>query len=137
MDKGVRKLMTNSFTYESGLTCAIQVKDLNAAIAWYQDALGFKLLYKQDAMKWAELSTEIPSVTVGLSQVEHPVVQGGVTLTWGVKDIHEARQAIEAKGGKFEGSTIEHPGFVRLATFYDPDGNKMMLFQDLTKTKAA
>ena len=125
--------MSDSLVYEPGLTCAYQVKDLNAAIEWYQEVLGFKLLYKADEMKWAELSTAVPSVTVGLSQVERPEGSGGATLTWGVKDIHEARRAIEAKGVKFEGEIIEHSGFVRLGTFRDGDGNKIMFFQDLTK----
>jgi|ERR1043166_7347174 predicted enzyme related to lactoylglutathione lyase len=124
--------MSNSITYESGLTCALQVRNLDSAIQWYQDVLSFKLLYKADGMKWAELSTGVPAVTVGLLQSEQLDGKGGATLTWGVKDIHEARKAIESKGTKFEGEIIEHPGLARLATFYDPDGNKMMLFQDLT-----
>jgi hypothetical protein len=32
---------------------------------------------------------------------------------------------------KFDGPTQEIPGMVKLATFFDPDGNAMMFFQDL------
>ena len=33
----------------------------------------------------------------------------------------------------FDGETITIPEMVRLATFYDPDGNKLMLYQDIQK----
>jgi hypothetical protein len=32
---------------------------------------------------------------------------------------------------RFDGPTIELPGMVKLATFFDPDGNPMMFYQDL------
>lgn len=31
----------------------------------------------------------------------------------------------------FDGDTLTIEGMVRLATFYDPDGNKLMLYQGL------
>ncbi len=34
---------------------------------------------------------------------------------------------------KFDGDTMTLPGLVMLATLFDPDGNKMMLFQDLSQ----
>ena len=33
---------------------------------------------------------------------------------------------------RFDGPTQEIPEMVKLATFYDPDGNKLMLYQDLS-----
>ena len=32
---------------------------------------------------------------------------------------------------KFDGETQTVPGMVKLATFFDPDGNKLMLYEDL------
>ena len=49
----------------------------------------------------------------------------------GVTDIDAARTELEAKGVRFEGDIVELPGLVKLATFYDPDGNRYMFAQSL------
>jgi len=118
--------------YDGGLTCAMQCADLDASLAWYQDVLGFELLYRVDEMAWAELRSPVARVNVGLGQVETPLVQGGATLTWGVADIDAARAALEARDVRFDGETQTIPEMVRLATFFDPDGNRHMLYQDLS-----
>jgi len=124
---------SNSLNYDGGLTCAMGVKNLEKSIAWYQDVLGFQLLYKMDQMGWCELSTSVQRVNIGLSQVESPKGRGGATLTFGVKDIDAARQQVEGKNVKFDGETQVFPGMVKLATFFDPDGNTLMFYQDLQK----
>jgi len=121
-----------TISYDGGLTCALQVADLKKSIDWYQDVLGFKLLYQMDEMGWCELSSAVARVNVGLSQVEKPEGQGGATLTFGVKDIDAARRELEKKGVKFDGETRTIPEMVRLATFFDPDGNTLMFYQDLS-----
>ncbi len=123
--------MASPIGYNGGLTAALQVADMDKAIAWYTEVLGFELLYKLDEMGWAEVRTEVPNTNLGLSQVESPKVQGGATLTFGVNDIDSSRKQLEDKDVRFDGDTMEIPGMVKLATFYDPDGNKMMLFQTL------
>jgi len=125
--------MASPLGYDGGLTASMGVANLDRAIAWYRDVLGFILLYKVDAMAWCELASEIKGVNVGLSQVEKVAPEGGATLTWGVKDIDAARRQLEGKKVRFDGATMTIEGMVKLATFYDPDGNKMMLFQDLQK----
>ena len=120
-----------TFEYDNGLTCAFPCSDIDKSIAWYQDMLGFKLVYKLDDMGWCELSTHIGGVQIGLSQVEKPTVEGGPTLTFGVKDIGAARKELESQDIRFDGETQVIPGMVSLATFFDPDGNKLMLYQDL------
>ncbi len=47
----------------------------------------------------------------------------------GVKDIAQARAGLEGKGVKFDGDAVEIPGMVKLATFFDPDGNTYMFSQ--------
>jgi predicted enzyme related to lactoylglutathione lyase len=125
--------MASPLGYDGGLTASMGVTNLDCSIAWYRDVLGFTLLYKVDEMAWCELATEIKGVNVGLSQVEKASPQGGATLTFGVKDIDAARKRLEGGKVKFDGATMTIEGMVKLATFYDPDGNKMMLFQDLQK----
>ena len=51
---------------------------------------------------------------------------------FGVGDIAVARGALEEAGVRFDGETETIEGMVSTATFYDPDGNALMLAQDLT-----
>lgn len=124
--------MTPNLNYDGDLTCAMGTKDLDKAIAWYTDVLGFELIYKLDEMAWCELKSPVARVNVGLSQVEEVQGAGGATLTFGVKDIASARATLEELKVKFDGETLTIPEMVKLATFYDLDGNKLMLFQDLS-----
>ncbi|MEC9372595.1 MAG: VOC family protein, partial [Planctomycetota bacterium] len=125
--------MSGDIGFDGGLTCSMQCSNLDKAIAWYEDVLGFELLYKLDEMAWCEMKSPVARVNVGLSQVEAPEVKGGATLTFGVKDIGRARKALEKKDVRFDGETMTIPGMVSLATFFDADGNKLMLFQDLSQ----
>ncbi len=129
--------MTSPLNYDGGLTIAFQVSDLERAQAWYANVLGFRPLYSLAEMGWCELATEIPGVHVGLSQVESPQVAAGPVPTFGVKDIEAARSLLEAREVRFDGPTQEIPKMVRLATFFDPDGNALMLFQDLQQDSAS
>ncbi len=124
--------MADSLGYDGGLTCAIQVKDRKASAKWYQDVLGFNLLYDVEEIGWCELATSVERVNVGLSEVESPQVKGGTTLTFGVKDIDKARKQLESKDVRFDGPNRVYEGMVKLATFYDPDGNTLMLYEDLS-----
>jgi len=119
--------------YDGGLTCSIGVANLDASIAWYSDILGFELLYRLDTMAWCELSTGVARVNIGLSEVEVPGGKGGATLTFGVTDIEAAKAALDAAGIRQDGPIQDIPGMVRLLTFYDPDDNALMFYQDLSQ----
>ncbi len=123
--------MTSSISYDGGLTCSMAVADRQATAKWYEDTLGFKLLYDATEIGWCEMATHIDSITVGFSEVENPEVKGGATLVFGVSDIDAARAEIERKGVRFDGETLTMPGLVKLATFFDPDGHKLMFSQSL------
>ncbi|MDF1799978.1 MAG: VOC family protein [Planctomycetota bacterium] len=125
--------MTNDSTlgFDGGLTCSLQCSDLDASLSWYQDVLGFEVQYKLDEMAWAEMVSPVKRVNLGLGQVEEVQTKGGATLTWGVQDIEAARAKLEAQDVRFDGETRTIPGMVSLATFFDPDGNQHMLYQDL------
>jgi len=125
--------MADTLGYDGGLTCSIGVSDLDKAVDWYMTHLGFDLLYKMDEMGWCEMNSHITGVNVGLSQVESVSPEGGTTLTFGVKDIASARKKLEAANVRFDGETMTIPDMVSYATFFDPDGNKLMLFQDLSE----
>lgn len=125
--------MPSPLGYDGGLTISFQVKDRKKSAAWYQDVLGFTLLYDVEQIGWCELATETRGVNIGLAQTENPAVGAGPVPTFGVRDIEQARRELEAKGVRFDGKTREYPGMVKLATFFDPDGHALMLYQDLQK----
>lgn len=113
--------------YNPELTASIRVTSLDRSIAWYEEILGFKLLYRADEIGWCELSTMMPGVNVGLSQNESVVQGGGATNVWAVKDIAAEKAVLDAAGVRQDGDIQHIPGLVKLVTFYDPDGNQMML----------
>ena len=122
--------------YDGGLTCSLGVTNLDRSIAFYQDVLGFKLLYRRDDLAWCELSTGVDKVGVGLSENETAGGPGGATLTFGVTDIDAAKAALDAAGVRQDGPIQDIPGMVRLLTFYDPDDNALMFYHVLGEPAA-
>ena len=114
------------FDYTKNLTISVNVSDLERAIEWYKDVLGLELVYKLDQHGWCEMATATKHVTIGLGQTEEQKA-GGTTPTFGVVDIDAARKHLESKDVRFDGDTYDVGGMVKLATFYDPDGNAWML----------
>ncbi len=123
--------------FDGGLTCALGVTNLDRAIAWYQEVLGFRLLYRRPDIAWCELATPVQRVNLGFGQVEAAPGKGGATLTFGVKDIHAAKAALDKAEVRQDGAVREIEAMVRLLTFYDPDGNALMFYQDLQGDSAA
>ena len=116
--------------YDGGLTCALGVTDLDRSIAWYRDTLGFELLYRSEDIAWCELKTGVERVNVGLSQVEEAGGKGGATLTFGVEDIEAAKAELDSRSVRQDGPIRDIPELVRLLTFYDPDDNALMLYEE-------
>ncbi len=122
--------MANAIDYYGGLTLSVSVSNLDESIAWYEETLGFKLIYRMDEMGWCELSTGVDKVNVGLSVTEERS-KGGAVPTFGVTNIEAARSVLETKTVKLDGDIMTIPDMVRLQTFYDPDGNALMFYEDL------
>jgi catechol 2,3-dioxygenase-like lactoylglutathione lyase family enzyme len=112
--------------YADHLTISIGVRDLDKAIDWYREMLGFEVIYKLDDTGWCELKTSMNGVSIGVGQREELQTEG-TTPVFGVKDIEAARSHLESNGVRFDGETQVIPEMVKLATFYDPDGNPWML----------
>ena len=124
--------MATDIPYNETLTCALSVKDLGVALDWYTTNLGFTEMYRVDEVGWAEMETSVPGVTIGVSATEEGGGAGGATLTFGVTDCDAARAKLEANGVTFDGETRIIPGLVKLATFFDADGNALMFAESLS-----
>lgn len=116
---------------ENTITFAISVRDRHASADWYGKMLGFELLYHADEAGWSELKTMTEGVTLGLGEQAEPA-PGNAVPVFGIADIAGARLTLEGAGVRFDGPTETIEGMVSTATFYDPDGNALMLAQDLT-----
>ena len=117
--------------YVPEITASMGVTEIDRSIAWYQEVLGFSLLYKAEEIGWCELTTHMPGVNVGLSENREVVQGGGATNVWSVSDIEAAKAHLDMHGVKQDGAIQTIPGLVRLLTFFDPDGNAMMFAQSL------
>ncbi|MCE8508920.1 VOC family protein [Ruegeria pomeroyi] len=120
-------------TLDSTITLALSVRDRHASAEWYRETLGFDLIHHIDEAGWSEMRTLTPGVTLGLGEQAEPA-PGNTVPVFGVADIATARTAMEAAGIRFDGPTETIEGMVSTATFYDPDGNALMLAQDLTES---
>ncbi len=122
--------MAEPIQYAPGLTVSISVSDMDRGIAWYEDVLGYKLLYRMDHLGLFEMESSDKDVNVGLSVTEEP--NPGVSVpTFGVADIYAAKEWLESKGVKIDGDVIQIEEMVKLLSFYDPDDNALMFFQTL------
>ncbi|MDJ0683460.1 MAG: VOC family protein [Alphaproteobacteria bacterium] len=115
---------------EKTITLAMSVRDRHVSAQWYEDTLGFELLYHSDEVGWSELRTNVDGVTLGLGEQTEPK-PGNMVPVFGVADIETARTNLETAGAVFDGPTETIEGMVSTATFYDPDGNALMIAQDL------
>ena len=113
------------------ITLAMSVTDRHASAKWYQSMLGFELLYHADDAGWSEIRTNTPGVVIGFGEHTKPA-PGNCVPVFGIADLDAARQKLEPAEVTFDGETDVVEGMVKTATFYDPDGNALMLAQDLT-----
>ena len=116
---------------DNTITIAISVKDRRLSAKWYEDKLGFTLVHHIDEAGWSEMQTKTKGVTLGLGEQTEPTPGNSVPV-FGVADINKARKDLETAGVKFDGDTETMEGMVSIATFYDPDGNALMLAEDLS-----
>lgn len=117
-------------TLNKTITLALSVKDRHASATWYHQMLGFDLLFHMDEAGWSELSTNTTGVTLGLGE-QGQASPGNTVPVFGVDDLNGARQSLENAGVDFDGDSETIEGMVSLATFYDPDGNALMIAQEL------
>ena len=114
-------------------TAALAVSDYAKGLAWYRDVLGLKVVFELETWGWAQLQSPVDGLLIGIGQSEEVKTGGGATLTFTVADIEAARAYLEGEGVRFDGEISQVEDMVRLTTFYDPDGNALMLAQQLNR----
>ncbi len=111
----------------------IVVKNLEEAIKFYTQVIGFKLMSHEKKFGWAELSSPKGAI-LGLAQENkeyHLKAGTNAVATFTVADILEARNHLKKNGVTLVGEVMEVPGHVKLQTFTDKDGNTFQLCETI------
>jgi len=105
----------------------LPVTDMQRAVSFYSDTLGMSLNSQQE--EWAELKAD--GLTIGLNgrDKESPSGDGGAVLALRpAAGIDAAVSELKGKGVDFAGEVSDHP-WGKVATFHDPDGNSLQLYE--------
>lgn len=103
----------------------LPVSDIERSITFYRDQLGLSEL--QHERDWAQLDAN--GLHIGLNARESPNGQGGAVIAFQPKDgLESAVQKLRDGGADIPGDISEHP-WGRVATFKDPDGNDLQLYE--------
>ncbi len=110
------------------LTPGLTVADLDVALAWYCDVVGFVVVEK-----W-EKDGEIAGAVLEAGRVRVFLVQGDGTTTSGAtlqfycataQNIDELAAAIQARGGVLDAEPADQPWGARTFDLIDPDGVRL------------
>jgi len=104
------------------------VQDIERAVDFYQNVLGFRLVNRDGP--WAEVDAN--GVRVGLNgrEPKGANTEGGPVLTFQPEavSLEEAAEELKSNGVEFPAGISEHD-WGRVATFKDPDGNDLQLYE--------
>ena len=108
-------------------TVWLPVNDMDRATEFYSGTLGLQL--KENHGEWAEIDAD--GLTIGLNarEEEQPSPEGGAVIAFRPKEgLDEAVERLSGEGVEFAGGVSEH-AWGRVASFKDPDGNSLQLFE--------
>ncbi|MCZ7620280.1 MAG: lactoylglutathione lyase [Myxococcota bacterium] len=123
----------------------LRVRDLDAALRFYCDGLGMKLLRRQDypggkftlafVGYQGEATGAILELTHNWDGRQYEIGTGFGHLAIGVDDIHATCDALRAKGAKItrEPGPMQH-GTTVIAFVEDPDGYQIELIEQRSRT---
>lgn len=121
---------------EIGLSWIV-VKDIKAAVQYYTNVVGLKLMEFNEQYGWAELEGHEGGSRLGIAQ-ENPQekVSAGqnAVITFTVANLDKAKKEMIQKGARCEGDVLEVPGHVKMQTVMDRDGNRFQICELLHHT---
>ena len=105
----------------------LPVTDMSRAVGFYGDTLGLDVQEQQE--EWAQLKAGQVQIGLNAREEETPGGEGGAVIAFRPDGgLDDAVQALEGKGVQFVGGVSEHP-WGRIASFKDPDGNDLQLYE--------
>jgi catechol 2,3-dioxygenase-like lactoylglutathione lyase family enzyme len=106
-----------------------RVSDLQAARAFYKEALGFTETFVDEAERWATLDRDTTEIALGEGGVDQG--EEGQVATIDVDDVKAERERLDQAGVEV-GTVLELHGAMRLLDVFDPDGNRIQLAEELS-----
>jgi catechol 2,3-dioxygenase-like lactoylglutathione lyase family enzyme len=119
------------------------VGDLNRAVKWYEEKLGFKVMMRRklDANREVALMI-IPGYRIDLAQIkgsqkrpvtaDHMMVQGWGHIVFSVPSVDRTYAMLKARGVTLpEPPTTNEALHIRTSHFPDSEGNWLEIYQDL------
>jgi len=105
----------------------LPVTDIGRAVEFYGGTLGLEVQDQQE--QWAQLKAGEQQIGLNARDEETPGGDGGAVLAFRPDDgIEAAVEELKGKGVEFAGDVSDHP-WGRVATFKDPDGNDLQLYE--------
>ena len=105
----------------------IPVRDLDAALSFYRDALGFSVVYRVDNRL---IHMAAPGMSIALRPVDYPMTNDASPVHIGliVSDLEETRVQLESRGISFIGESVDLE-IAKIAFFNDPDGTPLYIME--------
>ena len=114
---------------EPGVVISIPVRDIRKSSAWYRQTFGFEVVRTLQDPAWCELATRTADMRIGLAQVDGGD-PGDTTPIFNVRSIEAAEAALAAEHIATS-KVVTVDGHAKLLTLQDPDGNTLMLQEQL------
>ena len=107
----------------------LEVPDMEAALAFYRDALGGVLTYSfpPDGGESVYVSLAVGSSSLGLGLAEAPLPPGNVLLWFYVDDVDRVTRALAAAGAPVVEEPLDQPWGERTSLVTDPFGTRIRL----------
>ncbi len=108
----------------------IYVRDVNRAIRFYRDLLGFQVI--EETEDYARLRSPKSNSTIGLHKLSGQITslpsQEGIRLYFELKDLDEFCLKLSSEGLKIDQMPTNMPWGWRHAYLRDPDGHELSLY---------
>ncbi len=114
---------------EIGLSWIV-VKNVKAAVRYYTEVVGLKLMEFNEQYGWAELEGHEGGCRLGIAQeTPQEVIKAGqnAVITFTVANLEKKKSEMVQKGAKCEGDVLVIPGHVKMQTLFDSDGNRFQI----------
>lgn len=114
----------------------VQSDDLKAAVKFYTETVGLKLMELNEQFGWAELEGPAGGARLGIAQKQPESTcptdpEKNAVMTFTVVSLEKAISEMTAKGAKMVGETQEVPGHVKLQMVLDTDGHRFQIVEVL------
>ncbi len=120
-------------------TVYLAVSDQDRALAFYRDALGFEVRTDTElgeGFRWVEVAPVGAYTVIALvtpSSDEDPQPGGQAPFGFDTPDLEAAMAELRSRGVEFEPLPAGEEAAPTMASFRDPDGNRLLLIEETAR----